>query len=73
MSGASPFDIDPDACSVLDGTSEVLSAKLSIHFGSRRTSSGIGSSPSGRGYFSRRVWRRLVDQGRKEPSMLGKC
>jgi hypothetical protein len=60
------------------GAGEVLSANSRSQFGSRRTSSGIGSRPSGRGYCSRRRWRRVIDQGTKDPSMLewirdGKC
>jgi hypothetical protein len=53
------------------GTGGVLSAKSRSQFGSRSTSSGIGSRPSGRGYCSRRHWRSATDQGTKEPSILG--
>jgi hypothetical protein len=46
------------------------STKSRSQFGSRRTSSGIGSRPSGRGYCSRRRCRSVADQGTKDPSIL---
>jgi hypothetical protein len=48
-------------------------AKSSTQLGSRRTASGIGSTPSGRGYCSRRHWRSLTDHGTKDPSILAPC
>ena len=66
--GASPLEIDTGGATPFSG--EVLSAKSRIHFGSRRTSSGIAARPSGRGYCSRRRWRRVTDQGTNEPSTL---
>lgn len=48
----------------------MLSTKSSSQFGSRRTSSGIGSTPSGNGYCSSRCWRSLTDHGTNDPSML---
>ena len=66
ISGESPF-----ASGLVEGV-DVSSAISSSHLGSRRTFSGIGSTPSGRGYASRRYCRSLADQGRNEPSILDK-
>ena len=47
-----------------------LSASSSVHFGGRSSESGIGSIPSGNGYFSRSCDLKSSDHDRKVPSVL---
>jgi len=72
LSDRSPFEVSLHIplTDVADASSLSRDAISRIHFGSRRTSSGIGSTPSGNGYCSRRCWRRFKDHGRKLPSRL---
>jgi hypothetical protein len=46
------------------------SASSSVHFGGRSSESGIGSVPSGSGYFSRSCDLKSNDHDRKVPSVL---
>ena len=43
-----------------------------MNFGGRRTSCGIGVTPSGSGNKARRCFRKSIDHDRKVPSMLQK-
>jgi hypothetical protein len=47
-----------------------LFASSSVHFGGRSSESGIGSVPSGNGYFSRSCDFKSNDHDRKVPSVL---
>ena len=57
-----------NSCSL--GESEDSSKILRTYFGGRRTSCGMGFTPSGNGYEERRCFRKSSDQDKKVPSIL---